>query len=61
MDKVVGRSEATTENLFNPAKDPEILRPVRRKMKALVWNGKNWVKVVDTSKPAKIEAMDVIV
>ncbi|KIV86053.1 hypothetical protein PV11_01692 [Exophiala sideris] len=64
VEKIIGHGgEATTEqNLSNPAKDPgKYADPSGEKMKALVWNGKNSVKVVETFKPAKIEDTDVIV
>ncbi|KAK5462939.1 hypothetical protein LTS15_002651 [Exophiala xenobiotica] len=64
VESLIGHGgEATTEqNLSNPAKDPsKYADPSGEKMKALVWNGKNSVKVVETFKPAKIEATDVIV
>jgi threonine dehydrogenase-like Zn-dependent dehydrogenase len=64
VEKVIGHGgEATTEqNLTNPAKDvSKYADPSGEKMKALVWNGKNSVKVVETFKPAKIEDTDVIV
>ena len=64
VEKVVGHTgDATTEqNLTNPNKDPgKYADPSGEKMKALVWNGKNDVKVIETFKPAKIEDTDVIV
>jgi threonine dehydrogenase-like Zn-dependent dehydrogenase len=64
VEKIIGHTgDATTEqNLTNPAKDPEkYADPSGEKMKALIWNGKNSVKVVETFKPAKIEDTDVIV
>ncbi|ETN44635.1 uncharacterized protein HMPREF1541_10305 [Cyphellophora europaea CBS 101466] len=64
VEKVIGHGgEATTEqNLTNPSKDPgKYADPSGEKMKALVWNGKNSVKVIETFKPAKIEDTDVIV
>ncbi|KAI1615870.1 alcohol dehydrogenase [Exophiala viscosa] len=64
VEKIIGHGgEATTEqNLSNPSKDPsKYADPSGEKMKALVWNGKNSVKIVETFKPAKIEDTDVIV
>ncbi|KAH0840598.1 hypothetical protein AYO21_03927 [Fonsecaea monophora] len=64
VEKIIGHTgDATTEqNLTNPSKDVEkYADPSGEKMKALVWNGKNSVKVVETFKPAKIEDTDVIV
>jgi threonine dehydrogenase-like Zn-dependent dehydrogenase len=64
VEKLIGHGgEATTEqNLTNPSKDPsKYADPSGEKMKALVWNGKNSVKVIETFKPAKIEDRDVIV
>lgn len=64
LEETVGRGgEATTEqSLSNPDRDiSKYADPSGEKMKALVWNGKNDVKVVETFKPAKIEDTDVIV
>ncbi|KIW79587.1 hypothetical protein Z517_06199 [Fonsecaea pedrosoi CBS 271.37] len=64
VEKIIGHTgDATTEqNLTNPSRDVEkYADPSGEKMKALVWNGKNSVKVVETFKPAKIEDTDVIV
>lgn len=64
VEKMVGHGgEATTEqNLTNPARDVrKYADPSGEKMKALVWNGKNSVQMVETFKPAKIENTDVIV
>ena len=64
VEKLIGHGgEAETEqNLSNPSKDAEkYADPSGEKMKALVWNGKNSVKVIETFKPAKIEDTDVIV
>ena len=64
LEKVIGHTgDATTEqNLSNPANDPgKYADPSGEKMKALIWNGKNSVSVVETFKPAKIEDTDVIV
>ncbi|OAL25508.1 hypothetical protein AYO22_04827 [Fonsecaea multimorphosa] len=64
VEKMIGHTgDATTEqNLSNPSKDAEkYADPSGEKMKALVWNGKQSVKVVETFKPAKIEDTDVVV
>jgi threonine dehydrogenase-like Zn-dependent dehydrogenase len=64
VEKVVGHEgTATTEqNLTNPSQDvSKYADPSGEKMQALVWNGKNSVKVIETFKPAKIENTDVIV
>lgn len=64
VEKVIGHTgDATTEqNLTNPSKDiSRYADPSGEKMKALVWNGKNNVKVIETFKPARIEDNDVIV
>lgn len=64
VEQAIGHTgDATTEqNLTNPAKDPsKYADPSGEKMKALVWNGKNNVKVIETFKPARIEDTDVIV
>jgi len=64
VEKFLGHGgEATTEqNMTNPNRDiSKYADPSGEKMKALVWNGKNDVKVIETFKPAKIEPRDVIV
>jgi len=64
LEKAIGHGgEATTEqNVSNPANDvSKYADPSGEKMKALVWQGKNTVEVVETFKPAKIEDTDVIV
>jgi threonine dehydrogenase-like Zn-dependent dehydrogenase len=64
VEKIVGHTgDATTEqNLTNPSKDiSKYADPSGEKMKALIWNGKNSVKVIETFKPARIEDTDVIV
>jgi len=64
LEKALGHTgDATTEqNLSNPNRDPgKYADPSGEKMKALVWNGKNDVKVIETFKPAIIEPRDVIV
>ena len=64
LEKAIGHgNNANTEqDLTNPSKDAEkYADPSGEKMKALVWNGKNDVKVIETFKPAKIEDTDVIV
>lgn len=64
VEKIIGHGgTATTEqNLTNPSQDPgKYADPSGEKMKALVWNGKGSVKVIETFKPAKIEDTDVIV
>jgi len=64
VEKRLGHTgDATTEqNLTNPNQDPgKYADPSGEKMQALIWNGKNSVKVIETFKPAKIEDTDVIV
>ena len=64
LEKALGHTgDATTEqNLSNPNRDVgKYADPSGEKMKALVWNGKNSVKIIETFKPAKIENTDVIV
>ena len=64
LEKALGHTgDATTEqNVSNPNRDIEkYADPSGEKMKALVWNGKNDVKVIETFKPAKIEDTDIIV
>jgi len=64
LEKAMGHGgDATTEqNMTNPNRDvSKYADPSGEKMKALVWNGKNDVKVIETFKPAKIENTDVIV
>jgi len=62
-EKAMGHGDnATTEqNLSNPARERQkYADPSGETMKALVWQGKNTVEVVDTPKPAVIEDTDVI-
>lgn len=64
VEKAMGHTgDAKTEqNVSNPNRDiAKYADPSGEKMKALVWNGKNDVKVIETFKPAKIENTDVIV
>lgn len=74
LEKVIGHGggpptsgsssgEATTiQNISNPSQDAgKYADPSGEMMKALVWNGKNSVKVIETNKPARIEDTDVIV
>lgn len=64
VEKILGHTgDATTEqNMTNPNRDiSKYADPSGEKMKALVWNGKNDVKVIETFKPARIENSDVIV
>lgn len=64
VERLTGHTgDASTEqNLSNPDRDVgKYADPSGEKMKALVWNGKNSVKVIETFKPAKIESTDVIV
>ena len=64
IEKAIGHTgDATTEqNMTNPARDREKYGdPSGETMKALVWNGKNSVKVVETPKPKILEDTDVIV
>lgn len=64
VEKIVGHggTATTAQDVTNPARDPsKYADPSGEKMKALVWQGKNSVKVVETFKPAKIEDTDVIV
>ncbi|KAI4117120.1 MAG: hypothetical protein LQ338_007612 [Usnochroma carphineum] len=52
---------ATEQDVSNPARDREkYADPSGEKMKALVWNGKNDVQLVETFKPKVLEDRDVI-
>lgn len=51
----------TTSDVSNPAHNPEQWADQGKTMKALVWMGKNDVRVVETSKPKIIDDQDVIV
>ena len=64
LEKAIGHTgDATTEqNMTNPDRNREkYADPSGETMKALTWNGKGSVKVVDTFKPRIIEDQDVIV
>ena len=63
VEKAIGHTgDATTEqNLSNPDRNPsKYADPSGETMKALTWQGKNSVKVVDAPKPALVEDTDVI-
>ena len=61
-EQAIGHTgDATTaQNLTNPSIQ-KFADPSGARMKALVWQGKNSVEVVDTFKPAIVESTDVIV
>lgn len=53
---------AVTTDISNPANNSgKYADPSGEKMKALVWNGKNSVEVVETNKPKIVDAKDVII
>lgn len=54
-----GDNATTIQDVTNPDRDPAYASSAD-KMKALVWQGKNKVEVVEVSKPAIIEDTDVI-
>ncbi|KAK1757022.1 GroES-like protein [Echria macrotheca] len=55
-------NRAATTDISNPARDGgKYADPSGERMKALVWMGKNDVRVVETPKPKIIDAHDVIV
>ncbi|KAK2627699.1 hypothetical protein QTJ16_002345 [Diplocarpon rosae] len=63
VERVIGHgSNATTaQDITNPARDrAKYADPSGEMMKALVWNGKNTVKVEDVPKPRVVEDRDVI-
>ncbi|KAL6874421.1 GroES-like protein [Trichoderma longibrachiatum] len=64
-EKVVGHSDqdrAAHTDIANPAREGgKYADPSGEKMKALVWMGKNDVRVVETSKPVIIDDHDAIV
>lgn len=55
-----GDNAVTIQDVTNPAQDRGKYGNPNESMKALVWNGKNTVEIVDTPKPAIIESTDVI-
>jgi len=55
-----GDNAATAQNVTNPGNDREKYGDPSQTMKALVWQGKNKVEVVETPKPKIIEDDDVI-
>ena len=64
VEKIVGHDDnaKTEQNLTNPARDRQkYADPSGATMKALVWNGKNSVKVEEVPKPRVVEDRDVIV
>jgi hypothetical protein len=62
VEKAVGHGDnaVTAQNVSNPGND-ESTADYSETMKALVWMGKNDVRMVDTPKPKVIEPRDVIV
>lgn len=63
LEKVIGHGDnaATEQNLTNPDRNREkYADPSGEKMKALVWNGKNTVEVIECPKPRVVEDRDVI-
>src|ERR1700677_1935456 len=64
LEKTIAHTgDASTEQtMSNPANDPgRYADPSGENMKALTWEGKNTVRVIETLKPAIIEDTDVIV
>jgi threonine dehydrogenase-like Zn-dependent dehydrogenase len=61
-EKAIGHGDnaITAQNVTNPGND-ESTADYSETMKALVWMGKNDVRMVDTPKPKVIEPRDVIV
>jgi hypothetical protein len=61
-EKAIGHGDnaVTAQNVTNPGND-ESTADYSETMKALVWMGKNDVRMVDTPKPKVIEDRDVIV
>lgn len=56
-----GNNATTEQDITNPGKDrAKYADPSGEMMKALVWNGKNSVKVQDVPKPRVVEDRDVI-
>ena len=55
-----GDNAITIQDVTNPAQNGGKYGDPNETMKALVWNGKNTVNVVDVPKPAIIESTDVI-
>lgn len=63
-EKVMGNvkaGEAATGDVSNYGISHEYADPSGEQMKALVWEGKNKVKVVETPKPRIIDDKDVII
>jgi len=63
VEKVLGHNDnaVTEQNITNPARDrAKYADPSGETMQALVWNGKNSVKVEITPKPRVVEPRDVI-
>lgn len=55
-----GDNAATIQDVTNPAQGRGKYGDPNESMKALIWNGKNTVNIVETPKPAVIESTDVI-
>jgi len=62
LEQLIGDGKSATEqNVSNPALDrSKYADPSGETMKALVWEGKNTVKVVDVPKPRVVEDRDVV-
>jgi hypothetical protein len=61
-EKAVGHGDnaTTAQDVTNPANNPAWANKSGEMMKALTWQGKNSVKVVEVPKPAILEDRDVI-
>ena len=61
-EKVIGHGDnaTVTQNVSNPAKNRAKYGHPTEKMKALTWQGKNSVKIVEVPKPVVVDPRDVI-
>lgn len=62
VELALGHNEnaITEQDVSNPNRDTDKYGDPNENMKALVWMGKNSVKVVETPKPIIVEDTDVI-
>jgi hypothetical protein len=59
-DAMGGPGVTDTTPVSNPSKDQPFKTRSGEKMKALAWEGKNTVKIVEADKPSLVDPHDVI-
>ncbi|ORY64738.1 GroES-like protein [Leucosporidium creatinivorum] len=62
LQSVLGDTPASTQHFANPSNDPgKFADPSGAKMQALVWHGKNDVRIDEVAKPRIVDPTDVLV